>query len=83
MTPAASIEIAIWTAVGGRATLIGPIVGAFVVNGAKSVFTQHMPEYWLYVLGAMFIAVTLFLPAGVVGLVKHPRVRALFGRGSS
>jgi urea transport system permease protein len=80
MTPAASIEIAIWAAVGGRATLIGPIVGAFVVNGAKSVFTQYMPEYWLYVLGAMFIAVTLFLPAGIVGLARHPRVRALLGR---
>jgi urea transport system permease protein len=80
MTPAASIEIAIWAAVGGRATLIGPIVGAFVVNGAKSVFTQYMPEYWLYVLGAMFIAVTLFLPGGIVGLARHPRLRALFGR---
>ena len=45
MTPAASIEIAIWTAVGGRATLIGPIVGAFFVNGAKSWFTQAFPEY--------------------------------------
>ena len=64
MTPAASIEIAIWTAVGGRATLIGPIVGAFFVNGAKSWFTQAFPEVWLYSLGAMFIAVTLFLPAG-------------------
>ena len=73
MTPAASIEIAIWAAVGGRATLIGPIVGAFVVNGAKSVFTQYMPEYWLYVLGAMFIAVTLFLPGGIVGLVRRLR----------
>ena len=82
MTPAASIEIAIWAAVGGRATLIGPIVGAFVVNGAKSVFTQYMPEYWLYVLGAMFIAVTLFLPGGIVGLARHPRVRALLGRGA-
>jgi len=82
MTPAASIEIAIWAAVGGRATLIGPIIGAFVVNGAKSVFTQHMPEYWLYVLGAMFIAVTLFLPGGVVGLAKHPRVLALLGKGA-
>ena len=72
MTPAASIEIAIWAAVGGRATLIGPIVGAFFVNGAKSVFTQYLPEYWLYVLGAMFIAVTLFLPQGIVGLVRGP-----------
>ena len=72
MTPAASIEIAIWTAVGGRATLVGPIIGAFFVNGAKSVFTQYMPEYWLYILGAMFIAVTLFLPNGIVGLFRGP-----------
>ncbi len=72
MSPAASIEIAIWTAVGGRGTLIGPIVGAFFVNGAKSWFTQVFPEFWLYVLGAMFIAVTLFLPQGIVGLLRGP-----------
>jgi urea transport system permease protein len=71
MTPAASIEIAIWTAVGGRATLIGPIVGAFFVNGAKSWFTQVFPEFWLYFLGALFIAVTLFLPHGIVGLFRR------------
>lgn len=70
MSPANSIEIAIWTAVGGRATLIGPIIGAFVVNGAKSVLTVHFPEYWLYFLGGLFIAVTLFMPQGVVGLVR-------------
>jgi len=69
MSPAASIEIAIWTAVGGRATLIGPIIGAFFVNGAKSYFTVAFPEYWLYFLGAMFIGVTLFLPQGIVGLI--------------
>ena len=70
MSPANSIEIAIWAAVGGRATLIGPIVGAFLVNGAKSWLTVAAPEFWLYFLGALFIAVTLFLPNGVVGLVK-------------
>ena len=70
MSPANSIEMAIWAAVGGRATLIGPIVGAFAVNGAKSWFTVAFPEYWLYFLGAMFIAVTLFLPQGIVGLVR-------------
>ncbi|MDM0112855.1 urea ABC transporter permease subunit UrtC [Variovorax sp. J22R133] len=70
MSAAASIEIAIWTAVGGRATLIGPIVGAFIVNGAKSWLTVAAPEYWLYFLGALFIGVTLFLPDGVVGLVR-------------
>ncbi|CAN5559938.1 urea ABC transporter permease subunit UrtC [soil metagenome] len=73
MSPAASIEIAIWAAVGGRGTLIGPIVGAFFVNGAKSWFTQAFPEFWLYFLGALFIAVTLFLPQGIVGLVRKLR----------
>jgi urea transport system permease protein len=71
MSPAASIEIAIWAAVGGRATLIGPIVGAFFVNGAKSWFTVAFPEFWLFFLGALFIAVTLFLPEGLAGLVKR------------
>ena len=75
MSPAASIEMAIWAAVGGRATLIGPIVGAFFVNGAKSWFTQVVPEFWLYFLGALFIAVTLFLPNGLVGLVGAWRRR--------
>lgn len=73
MTPANSIEIAVWAAVGGRGTLIGPIAGAFLVNGAKSWLTATFPEFWLYVLGGLFIAVTLFLPQGVVGLVKKLR----------
>jgi len=73
MSPAASIEMAIWTAVGGRGTLVGPIVGAFFVNGAKSWFTQVFPEFWLYFLGALFIAVTLFLPHGLAGLFRSRR----------
>ena len=73
MSPAASIEMAVWAAVGGRATLVGPIVGAFFVNGAKSWFTQVVPEFWLYFLGALFIAVTLFLPNGLVGLAAKLR----------
>ena len=72
ISPAASIEIAIWAAVGGRATLIGPILGAFFVNGAKSWFTVAFPEYWLFFLGALFIAVTLFLPHGLIGLLRKP-----------
>ena len=71
MSPANSIEIAVWTAVGGRATLIGPIIGAFLVNGAKSWLTVAYPEFWLYFLGALFIGVTLFLPQGVVGLLQQ------------
>ncbi|MBC7706142.1 MAG: urea ABC transporter permease subunit UrtC [Rhodoferax sp.] len=70
MSPANSIEIAIWAAVGGRATLIGPIIGAFVVSGAKSWLTVAYPEFWLYFLGALFIAVTLFLPNGIIGLAR-------------
>ncbi len=76
MSPAASIEIAIWAAVGGRGTLIGPIVGAFFVNGAKSWFTQAFAEFWLYFLGALFIAVTIFLPQGIIGLLKRKKESA-------
>ncbi len=75
MSPAMSIEIAIWVAVGGRGTLIGAILGAFLVNGAKSWFTMAFPEYWLFFLGAIFIAVTLFLPHGVVGAYRQIRER--------
>jgi urea transport system permease protein len=73
MSPANSIEIAVWAAVGGRATLLGPIIGAFLVNGAKSWLTVTYPEFWLYFLGALFIGVTLYLPQGVVGLVRKLR----------
>lgn len=68
MSTANSIEIAIWVAVGGRGTLIGAVLGAFIVNLAKSWFTVTFPEYWLYFLGALFVLVTLYLPNGVVGL---------------
>ena len=70
MSTANSIEIAIWVAVGGRGTLIGPVIGAFVVNLAKSWFTVSFPEYWLFFLGLLFIVVTLLLPQGLVGLWK-------------
>ncbi|MCM8596947.1 urea ABC transporter permease subunit UrtC [Accumulibacter sp.] len=71
-----SIEIAIWVAVGGRGTLIGPLIGAFLVNLAKSWFTVSFPEYWLFFLGAMFVVATLYLPQGVVGLWLKLRARA-------
>jgi len=73
MSPVNSIEMAIWVAVGGRGTLFGPIVGAFAVNGAKSVFTTHFAEYWLFFLGAIFVLVPLFLPRGIVGLLRRGR----------
>lgn len=73
MSPANSIEMAVWVAVGGRGTLIGPIVGAFIVNGAKTMFTAYFAEYWLFLLGAMFVLVTLYMPDGVIGLLKRAR----------
>jgi urea transport system permease protein len=73
MSPANSIEVAIWVAVGGRGSLVGAILGAFLVNGAKSWFTVAFPEYWLFFLGAIFIAVTLFLPQGVIGVMARLR----------
>jgi urea transport system permease protein len=78
MSPANSIEIAIWVAVGGRGTLVGPVLGAALVNLAKSWFTVALPELWPFFLGLLFILVTLFLPEGVVGLagrLKHPGKR--------
>ena len=68
MSPTNSIEMAIWVAVGGRGTLIGPIIGAFAVSGAKSFFTTNFAEYWLFFLGMMFVLVTLFLPNGLLGI---------------
>jgi len=75
MSPAAGIEMAIWAAVGGRGTLVGPILGAFFVNGAKSYFTVAFPEVWLFFLGLLFIGVTLFLPQGLMGLFAKLRSR--------
>lgn len=75
MSPANSIEIAIWVALGGRGSLAGAILGAFLVNGAKSWFTAAFPEYWLFALGLVFILVTLFLPNGVLGLINQTVAR--------
>jgi len=68
--PGNSIEAVIWVAVGGRGTLVGPIVGAIAVNFGKTWFTGVLPEVWLFALGALFVVVTLFLPKGIVGTVQ-------------
>jgi len=69
--PANSIEVVIWTAVGGRGTLVGAAVGAVLVNYAKTIFTTGtLAPYWLFVLGGLFIFVTLFLPRGIVGTLQ-------------
>ena len=74
MQPSSSVEIAIWVAVGGRGTLAGAILGAFLVNGMKSWLTVAFPTAWLYFLGVLFVVVTLVLPGGIVesfaGLAK-------------
>ncbi|MBF0626324.1 MAG: urea ABC transporter permease subunit UrtC [Magnetococcales bacterium] len=72
-SPANSIEIIIWVAVGGRGTLFGAVLGALLVNYGKTWFTGALPEAWLYLLGGLFIGVTLFLPRGVVGLLVGRR----------
>ncbi|HXX03205.1 MAG TPA: urea ABC transporter permease subunit UrtC [Xanthobacteraceae bacterium] len=70
--PGNSIEAVIWVAVGGRGTLTGAVIGAVLVNYAKTFFTTGpLAPYWLFMLGALFIAVTLLLPRGVVGTMRH------------
>lgn len=68
MAPDKSLEAVVWVAVGGRGTLVGPILGAFVVNATKSWATRAYPDLWLIFLGTMFILVTVFMPKGIVGL---------------
>lgn len=68
MTPEKSIEAIVWVAVGGRGTLVGPIIGAVFVNALKSWATRAAPELWLYILGGLFIGVVLFLPGGIVSI---------------
>jgi urea transport system permease protein len=66
-----SIEMIIWVAVGGRGTLLGPIVGAVGVNWLQSLLTTHYPDLWILVLGGMFVTVVLFFPDGVVGTAQR------------
>ncbi|HIF47174.1 urea ABC transporter permease subunit UrtC [Candidatus Thioglobus sp.] len=72
-SPVNSIEMVIWVAIGGRYTLYGGVIGALLVNYSKTFLTSAMPEMWLFVLGGMFILVTIFLPKGIVGLLNKYR----------
>jgi urea transport system permease protein len=84
-SPVNSIEIVIWVAIGGRGTLIGAVIGALLVNYAKTRFTAIMPEGWLFALGALFVLVTLYLPKGLMGLaeqIRDKRVSQANKRGS-
>ena len=71
--PLNSIEAVIWVAVGGRGTLVGAVVGAVLVNYAKTWLTGALPEVWLFALGGLFVAVTLLLPYGLIGLLRRRR----------
>jgi urea transport system permease protein len=71
MSTETSIEMVIWVATGGRGTLIGPIMGAGIINGLKTWFTSAFPEFWLYALGLIFVLTTMFLPQGIVGLLRR------------
>src|SRR6266536_2059777 len=71
-----SIEMVIWVAVGGRGTLIGPIIGALVVNGAKSGLSETFPDFWQYFFGALFIGAVVLFPDGIVGAIPRG-IRAL------
>ncbi|CDH44197.1 urea ABC transporter permease subunit UrtC [Candidatus Contendibacter odensensis] len=74
--PLNSIEAVIWVAVGGRGTLVGAVVGAVLVNYSKSWLTAALPEVWLFALGGLFVAVTLLLPYGLIGLLRRRRETA-------
>ena len=74
-SPLSSIELVIWVAIGGRATLYGAVIGAVLVNYGKSYFTGVFPEAWLFALGGLFVLVTLFLPHGIAGLSRMLRQR--------
>ena len=87
-----SIEIAIWVAVGGRGTLLGPVIGALLVNSAKSVLSESFPVIWQFFLGGMFIGAVLIFPTGIIGFIRgdsgliylklsFARTRSLFQQG--
>lgn len=75
--PLRSIELVIWVAIGGRTTLYGAVLGAFLVNYSKTYLTGAFPEIWLFALGALFVLVTLYLPRGIVGLLKKNKEEAV------
>ncbi len=71
MRPSKSLEAVVWVAVGGRATLLGPIIGAISINWLKSYTTYHFPDYWLIILGTLFVLVVLFMPQGIAGAISQ------------
>lgn len=79
-----SIQMVIWVAVGGRGTLLGPVVGAIVVNAAQSAVSESLPALWQYVIGALFVATVLVFPSGLAGAASWLASSALrTGRGAT
>ncbi|MFZ4763464.1 MAG: urea ABC transporter permease subunit UrtC, partial [Roseimicrobium sp.] len=88
MTPEKSLEAVVWVAVGGRGTLVGPILGAVSVNALKSWATRAYPDLWLIILGGMFVFIVLFMPKGLVGLPEQlhglwKRAKASWGKADA
>lgn len=86
--PLVSIEVVIWVAIGGRGTLYGAIVGALLVNYAKTFFTSGIfAEFWLFILGALFVVTTIYLPQGVTGIaaqyINKKKEKAAVGQGAA
>ncbi|NEV61071.1 urea ABC transporter permease subunit UrtC [Thiorhodococcus minor] len=75
-SPINSIEIVVWVAIGGRATLYGAVLGALLVNYGKTYLTGVMPDAWLFALGGLFVLVTLLLPQGIAGLLRRKEATA-------
>ncbi|MEM9079514.1 MAG: urea ABC transporter permease subunit UrtC [Verrucomicrobiota bacterium] len=80
MKPTKGLDIVVWVAVGGRGTKFGPIIGAVLVSLLKSWSTRAFPEYWLIILGMVFVLVVLFMPNGIVGLYEQLRSKFMSGR---
>jgi urea transport system permease protein len=80
--PLNSIEVVVWVALGGRATLFGAIVGALVINYAKSWFTVEFPEVWLFALGGLFVLSTMYFPKGLIGFLSD-KIRQIRKKASN
>ena len=81
--PLNSIELVVWVAIGGRATLYGAVVGAILVNYGKTYFTGAFPDYWLFALGGLFVLVTLLLPQGIAGVLRQLKRRKSAVQGAT
>ncbi|MBM7633283.1 urea ABC transporter permease subunit UrtC [Geomicrobium sediminis] len=70
-----SIEMVLWVAIGGRGTLIGPVIGALLTNGASTWFSQTYPDAWLFFIGLVFVLVVVFMPKGIMGIISTIQAR--------